>query len=150
MNPGGTNRILKPELRNALNKHGFPMEDSEYDKLWQKYDTENVGVIKGERLLQKLGINFKTNTEKTDVSSEKEETRSPRRLESERSHSLDVERWLKKKFREGCSDMKHAFHEVDLDRTGRVTKDEFRKVLKEFGLKLSTDTQVEDFLARFV
>ena len=79
-----------------------------------------------------------------------QETRSPRRLESERLHSLDVERWLKKKFREGCSEMKHAFQEIDLDRTGRVTKNEFRKVLKEFDLKLSSDKQVEDFLARLV
>ena len=47
MNPGGSGRVLKPELRNALNKHGFAMEDAEYDKLWQKYDTENIGVIKG-------------------------------------------------------------------------------------------------------
>jgi Ca2+-binding EF-hand superfamily protein len=85
-----------------------------------------------------------------EIGTEKEETRSPRRLESERLHSLDVERWLKKKFRESCSEMKHAFQEMDLDRTGRVTKDEFRKVLKEFGLKLSSDKQVEDFLARFV
>ena len=79
-----------------------------------------------------------------------QDARSPRRLESERLHSLDVERWLKKKFREGCSEMKHAFQEIDLDRTGRVTKNEFRKVLKEFDLKLSSDKQVEDFLSRFV
>jgi hypothetical protein len=46
--------------------------------------------------------------------------------------------------------MKHAFQEIDLDRTGRVTKNEFRKVLKEFDLKLSSDKQVEDFLSRFV
>ena len=107
--------------------------------------------IVGERLLQKLGISLKTNGEIADVSPEtKDERRSPRRLESERLHSLDVERWLKKKFRESCSEMKHAFHELDLDRTGRVTKDEFRRVLKEFGLKLSSDKQLEDFLARFV
>ncbi|EDO28675.1 predicted protein [Nematostella vectensis] len=61
---------------------------------------------------------------------------------------LDIERWLKRKFREGFSDMKHAFMELDLDRTGRVRKDDFRKVLAEFDLKLSTDKQVEDFLAR--
>ena len=105
----------------------------------------------GERLLQKLGIILKTNGESAEILSEtKEEARSPRKLESERLHSLDVERWLKKKFREGCSDMKHAFQEIDLDRTGRVTVDEFKKVLKEFGLKLTSDKQVEDFLARFV
>lgn len=50
----------------------------------------------------------------------------------------------------GCSEMKHAFQELDIDRTGRVTKDEFGRVLKEFGLKLSSEKQVEDFLARLV
>ncbi|XP_028399843.1 EF-hand calcium-binding domain-containing protein 6-like [Dendronephthya gigantea] len=149
INPGGSGRILKPELRNALNKHGFAMEDSEYDKLWTKYDTENIGVIKGEKLLQKLGISLKTNVENVEDRTEaKEETRSPRKLEPERLHSLDVERWLKKKFREGCSEMKHAFQEIDLDRMGRVSIDDFRKVLREFGLTLSSGKQVEDFLAR--
>ena len=150
LNSGGSGRVLKPELRNALNKHGFAMEDAEYDKLWQKYDTENIGVIKGERLLQRLGISLNPKDEDMEIENKEkvQETRSPRRLESERLHSLDVERWLKKKFREGCAEMKHAFQEIDLDRTGRVTKNEFRKVLKEFDLKLSSDKQVEDFLAR--
>lgn len=48
VNPGGNGRLLKPEFRNALNKHGFPMDDVEFEKLWQKYDTENIGVVKGD------------------------------------------------------------------------------------------------------
>ena len=43
--------------------------------------------------------------------------RSPRKKEVERQRSLNVERWLKKKFREGFRDMKEAFarHEKDAD-----------------------------------
>ena len=143
MNPGGSGRILKPELRNVLNKMGFYMEDDDFEKLWLKYDTENYGTIRAERLMSKLGIAMR------DTGS-REESSSPKKLEVERKHSLDVERWLKRKFREGFSDMKHAFMELDLDRIGKVSRDEFRRVMEDFGLRLSTDKQLDDFLARFV
>lgn len=142
MNPGGSGRILRPELRNVLNKMGFYMEDDEFEKLWQKYDTENYGTIRAERLMSRLGIAMK-DTGSREVSS------SPRKLEAERKHSLDVERWLKRKFREGFSDMKHAFMELDLDRIGKVSFDDFRMVMKDFGLRLDTDKQLDDFIARF-
>ncbi|XP_027051808.1 EF-hand calcium-binding domain-containing protein 6-like [Pocillopora damicornis] len=141
MNPGGSGRILRPELRNVLNKMGFYMEDDEFEKLWQKYDTENYGTIRAERLMSRLGIAMK-DTGSREVSS------SPRKLEAERKHSLDVERWLKRKFREGFSDMKHAFMELDLDRIGKVSLDDFRMVMKDFGLRLDTDKQLDDFIAR--
>nr|XP_058971581.1 EF-hand calcium-binding domain-containing protein 6-like [Pocillopora verrucosa] len=141
MNPGGSGRILRPELRNVLNKMGFYMEDDEFEKLWQKYDTENYGTIRAERLMSRLGIAMK-DTGSREVSS------SPRKLEAERKHSLDVERWLKRKFREGFSDMKHAFMELDLDRIGKVSFDDFRMVMKDFGLRLDTDKQLDDFIAR--
>jgi len=143
MNPGGSGRILKPELRNVLNKMGFYMEDDEFEKLWQKYDTENYGTIRAERLMSKLGIAMRENSSRDEAS-------SPRKLEVERKQSLDVERWLKRKFREGFSDMKHAFNELDLDRIGKVSRDEFRRVMEDFGLRLSTDKQLDDFLARLV
>lgn len=142
INPGGSGRILKPELRNVLNKLGFYMEDDEFEKLWQKYDTENYGTIRAERLMSKLGIAMR------DSSTRDEGINSPRKLEMERKQSLDVERWLKRKFREGFSDMKHAFMELDLDRIGQVSRDEFRRVMEDFGLRLASDKQLDDFLAR--
>lgn len=141
MNPGGSGRILKPELRNVLNKMGFYMEDDEFEKLWLKYDTENYGTIRAERLMSKLGIAIRDGSSRDEAS-------SPKKLEVERKQSLDVERWLKRKFREGFSDMKHAFMELDLDRIGKVSRDEFRRVMEDFGLRLSTDKQLDDFLAR--
>ena len=118
------------------------MEDDEFEKLWQKYDTENYGTIRAERLMSRLGIAMK-DTGSREVST------SPRKLEAERKHSLDVERWLKRKFREGFSDMKHAFMELDLDRIGKVSFEDFRMVMKDFGLRLDTDKQLDDFIARF-
>jgi len=36
MNPGGNGRIMKPELRQLLNKLMFYMDDFEFEKLWNK------------------------------------------------------------------------------------------------------------------
>lgn len=142
VNPGGSGRLLRPELRNVLNKMGYFMEDDEFEKLWLKYDTENVGTVRAEQLLSKLGIALH-NTES------RSEPRSPRKLEKERKQQLDVERWLKNKFREGFSDMKHAFMELDQNKTGRISRSQFRQVLGEFDLRLDNDKQLEDFLARY-
>ena len=117
------------------------MEDDEFEKLWLKYDTENLGTVRAEQLLRKLGISLKGTESRA-------EPRSPRKLEVERRQQLDIERWLKNKFREGFSDMKHAFMEVDLDKTGRLSRAQFRRVLGEFDLRLDNDKQLEDFLAR--
>lgn len=142
MNPGGSGRLLKPELRNVLNKMGFFMEDDEFEKLWLKYDTENIGTIRAEQLLGKLGIVW-------NHADSRHQSRPPRKLETERKQQLDVERWLKNKFREGFSDMKHAFMELDQNKTGRISRSQFRQVLTEFDLHLDNDKQLEDFLARY-
>ena len=36
MNPGGSGRIMKPELRQLLNRLMFYMDDMEFEKLWNK------------------------------------------------------------------------------------------------------------------
>lgn len=48
-------------------------------------------------------------------------SQSPRRKETERQRSLNIERWLKNKFREGFHGMKTAFEEIDTDKTGVVS-----------------------------
>ena len=46
--------------------------------------------------------------------------RALKRKEADRQRSLDIERWLKKKFREGFVNMKNSFEELDPDNTGMV------------------------------
>ena len=48
-------------------------------------------------------------------------SRSPRKKEIERKQSLDIERWLKNKFREGCLSMKEGFEERDAKNNGLVS-----------------------------
>lgn len=46
---------------------------------------------------------------------------SPRRKETERQRSINIERWLKNKFREGFQGMKTSFEETDSEKTGFVS-----------------------------
>lgn len=143
INPGGTGRILKSEFKQMCNKLMFYMEDSEFEKLWKKYDPKNTGAIGAERLLNSLGITFRSNTptKPRAVLSPISETggnsnRSPRRKEIERKQSLDVERWLKNKFREGLHNMREAFEAKDEKNAGVVAFDDFLEVLGNYGLHL--------------
>lgn len=48
--------------------------------------------------------------------------RTPRKKEIERKQSLDIERWLKNKFREGCHQMQEAFEAKDPTNSGVVCR----------------------------
>lgn len=47
--------------------------------------------------------------------------RTPRKKEIERKQSLDIERWLKNKVREGCHQMQEAFEAKDPKNSGVVS-----------------------------
>ncbi|XP_063969621.1 EF-hand calcium-binding domain-containing protein 6-like [Lytechinus pictus] len=153
LNPGGTGRILKPEFRNALNKMLFHMDDDEFEKLWLKYDSDNIGVVNGGKLLGKLGINLRATTAPVrDIyarSTDGEPT-SPRRkkkADTARLRSIHVEKWIKDKFRTGCTRMRREFEEFDKDNKGEVDKEKFGQVLSKFGLKLE-GPYLDEFLTR--
>lgn len=46
---------------------------------------------------------------------------TPRQKEADRKRSLDIERWLKNKFREGFQNLKIAFEEMDAEKSGVVS-----------------------------
>ncbi|KAL3877258.1 hypothetical protein ACJMK2_034991 [Sinanodonta woodiana] len=150
LNPGGSGRILKPEFKQMLNKLMFYMDDDEFEKLWQKYDPDNIGTMDGEKFLNKLGITLRGDSRENGrlspiTESEASSKRTPRRKEIERKQSLDVENWLKNKFREGFLQMREAFESKDTEVKGTVPFDVFLGVLAQFGLKLE-----KKFLAAFL
>ncbi|XP_048248284.1 EF-hand calcium-binding domain-containing protein 6-like isoform X1 [Haliotis rufescens] len=160
MNPGGSGRILKPEFKQLLNKMLFFMEDDEFDKLWNRYDSEGTGVVQGAKFLKSLGIEWRNtssegvrkslspvNEEGGDYGAPVSERRTPRRKEQERKQQLNIERWLKDKFREGFFQMKESFEELDTNSTGVVSFDNFLDVLRQFGLSLEKPL-LGSFLAR--
>lgn len=171
MNPGGSDRIIAPEFKNVLNKLGFFMDDLEFGKLWKRYDPANIGVLKAHDLLHKLGIEFRQNSTPSNSQYKPKSARaerpmsnidrqSPRDVIEEQSHrslprseverktSIDIEKWLKDKFREGFNSMKGEFKRCDPNKTGKVSRDSFRRVLSQYELFLREDSSLNMFLAR--
>ena len=63
-----------------------------------------------------------------------------------REQSINIEKWLTKKFREGFHEMQHAFKELEVG--GMVSREDFIKVLQEYGLFLKDD-RLDTFLERY-
>ncbi|CAL1548413.1 unnamed protein product [Lymnaea stagnalis] len=164
MNPGGSGLIMMSEFRQMLNRMNFYMDDTEFEKLWTRYDPVNEGVINGQRLLNALGIewrkasgDFNKRTQSypdvqhrlimSAIGSDQAEKRSPRKKEVERRQQLNVEIWLKNKFREGFFNMREAFEDKDPERKGFVSFDDFIEILGEFGLKMEKNL-LSAFLSR--
>ncbi|KAF6033900.1 hypothetical protein EB796_007792 [Bugula neritina] len=143
-NPDGTRRLLKPEFRSALAKQlQVNMTDEEFEKLWQRYDEQNVGVIDGTTLASKLGIfsDGRATPKPEDL------TNCLKRKEEDRQRSLDVERWIKNKFRQGYHDMKTSFRQNISSHNGMIPAKEFCSILEKYGLRI-TLTHLDEFLAR--
>lgn len=147
-NPGGTRRILKPEFYNAISNLGFQMDSDEYDKLWTRFDNDNIGAVSGEKIFTKLGIALADDQRPTSNRSGLKSRRSTSPEEpGEEKGGVDIERWITDKFREGARDMIHAFYEMDLERKGTVNKSQLKRVLAEYSIELD-DQQVDELLQR--
>ncbi|XP_044875314.1 EF-hand calcium-binding domain-containing protein 6-like isoform X4 [Mauremys mutica] len=144
-NPDDDIRILMPEFKNILNKLGFHIGNEEFEKLWRRYDTEGTGVLKGDMLLKKLGAELQNGSSNNAKASG--QSREISKAEWERRASLDIERWLKDKFREGFRNMKEEFEKHDPQKTGKVGKESFLSILQKFGMHLKKE-HFNLFLAR--
>nr|XP_048703904.1 EF-hand calcium-binding domain-containing protein 6-like isoform X1 [Caretta caretta]XP_048703905.1 EF-hand calcium-binding domain-containing protein 6-like isoform X1 [Caretta caretta] len=144
-NPGDDIRILMPEFKNILNKLGFHIGNEEFEKLWRRYDTEGTGVLKGDILLKKLGAKLQNGSSNNAKISG--QSREISEAEWERRASLDIERWLKDKFREGFRNMKEEFEKHDPQKTGKVGKESFLSILQKFDMHLKKE-HFNLFLAR--
>lgn len=56
LNGGIAGRIFKHELYTTVTAMGIKIESEEFEKLWKKFDTENLGYVKSEAFLKKLGL----------------------------------------------------------------------------------------------
>ncbi|XP_056416023.1 EF-hand calcium-binding domain-containing protein 6-like isoform X2 [Hyla sarda] len=149
----GSTRILPPEFRDILRELGFCMEDEEFNKLCKRYDMDGANVIKADYLLKRLGNEIQNQTS-SNVKAKSRKSENPlaqsremSQAERERKASLNIEKWLKDKFRETFRSMKEEFERHDPQRIGKVEKEEFLAVLEKFDLKLK-DEHFNLFLAR--
>lgn len=141
--------VVKLVFYDRLKSNGYLLSDKEFEKLWVKYDEKHVGVLQVKHFIDKL-------TGHSDNSNTRNPSRSSRcttssyddgHIMSERDQSISVEKWLARKFYEGCHDMSHAFKEFEVD--GLVKREQFLTVLREYGLVLNED-KLDTFLNRYV
>ncbi|CAF0760256.1 unnamed protein product [Brachionus calyciflorus] len=165
LNGGSPGRVFKFELMNAINGMGIKMELEEFDKLWKKFDQDGTGFVKSEVFLKRLGIDLDTLKDDSmsnlndlfkeddpyhlniphpimsDMPVNKYKVKGPKQKKN------PIEKWLKKKFRNGFSKIKQSFEELDLQKTGEVRRDQFLNVLRQHGFPIENNL-LDEFLER--
>ncbi|KAG8592119.1 hypothetical protein GDO81_000416 [Engystomops pustulosus] len=145
------NRKTEEVLMTASQVHAQLKTKQKYSEL-----TEVIAKIKPDGSTRILPPEFRDILGQLGISMEEEEfirlspvvqSREMSRAELERKASLNIEKWLKDKFREGFRSMKEEFERHDPQRIGKVEKDDFLAVLEMFDLKLK-DEHLNLFLAR--
>ncbi|XP_067909468.1 EF-hand calcium-binding domain-containing protein 6-like isoform X3 [Heterodontus francisci] len=137
------------------------------------YDPDDLGIVKADSLMRALGfqtkidhregwgsvpstcvkiIRFKLSEDQPILdnlphSNAGSSGRNQTKADMERKLTLDIENWLKEKFREGFKSMLTDFYHYDQDNSGKVTRENFLHVLKKFNLRLKED-QLNTFLLR--
>uniref|UniRef100_UPI00398F8C0D EF-hand calcium-binding domain-containing protein 6-like n=1 Tax=Pristiophorus japonicus TaxID=55135 RepID=UPI00398F8C0D len=153
-------RMLPIMFQNVLDQLGIEMEREEFRKLLKRYDPDDLGIIKAVSLMRALGFQTKSDHGEGWKSApsalgkitrfrltEDQPRRNQTKAEKERKLTLDIENWLKEKFREGFKCMLTDFYYYDQDNSGKVTRENFLRVLKKFNLRLKED-QLNIFLVR--
>ncbi|UJR11717.1 hypothetical protein I4U23_015898 [Adineta vaga] len=160
---GGTpTRIFKVHFHDALEDMGYRMKDSEFDKLWDKFDTEEFKALNSDKFLKLLSnesIEEGTKSHREAIvqkpySPHVQTTHRDSELKTPRLHStrgvLDesqVQQWLNLKFPHGFSELEHALERLDTKQTGSLPRERFLEQLKRFGLNMETPL-LEYFLKR--
>lgn len=90
----------------------------------------------------------RSSREHVKISTPLSSSRDLRPREVERNVSINIEKWLKNKFREGFKALKVEFKREDPGNTGKVSRDTFRRIIAQFGLYLRDEPSLRMFLAR--
>ncbi|XP_041944700.1 EF-hand calcium-binding domain-containing protein 6 [Alosa sapidissima] len=158
--PKGPGWMVAAELKSILGQLEIHMQESEFDKLWKRFDIDALGAVRLKVLLKKLGLckrkrldTIDDNIPKSTIPSPNEDLKTtvrPRTLskaEEDRHFSITMETWLKDRFREGVQKMKVEFERLDPEHSGKVGGEEFLQVLRGFDLRLKRE-HLGLFLAR--
>ncbi|CAF4816073.1 unnamed protein product [Rotaria sp. Silwood1] len=169
---GPSSRIFKAQFHNTLIDMGYRMKDKEFDKLWDKFDTDGFHAIDSEKFLKRLTNDEYINETPSNRTSESQDQQtailkvknnyySPS-SSSSNYHSqvktpnihgchsqLDdyqIDKWLNHKFPQGFSDLEKSLEQLDRKQVGTLTRHEFIEELKRFGLIL--EGYIVDFLLK--
>ncbi|KAL6467327.1 hypothetical protein MHYP_G00251310 [Metynnis hypsauchen] len=142
--------ISASQLRDILDKLKLRLRSSEFEQLWKRLDTNGIGAVKLTVLLQKLGLDKRSNLHTSNKNnqcsspSKAQDNNSipdtpPSMVEEERQASIAMETWLKDRFRAGVQRMKAEFDKRDPDGCGKVSSEDFLQVLATFDLQLKRE-----------
>ena len=136
--PNDKGRIMKPELQVALRQHGFDMSEAEFDKLWARYDEQNLGVIDSKVMIKKLGIHF---TKDGSHPQESEIKTGGRKRKVLGGH--EVERKLLGELHKSHVLVRDAFANLDPDQSGSLPFEEVLKAMSAMGIEISKEVLME-------
>ncbi|CAF3203302.1 unnamed protein product [Rotaria sp. Silwood2] len=165
---GSPSRIFKAQFHNKLIDMGYTMKDKEFDKLWDKFDTDGFHAINSEKFLKRLTNEEFINESPSIPTSESQDqqtailrakhnncynddsqVKTPS-INNCHSHSqLDdyqIDTWINHKFPQGFSDLERSLEQLDKKQIGTLERHQFIEELKRFGLIL--EGYILDFLLK--
>lgn len=162
--------ITRSDVKRCLEYLGFYLNDVNFQKFWENITLKmsKGNVIPAKRMRVFLGFDaedapasqvdedatprpagseISTAIDSTTTSANLEDKRKTRKL------TIEIEKWLKDRFRKAFEALKKTFEEADKaihheQITGTLPRNSFRACMGKYGLQLSNDEQLEMFLAR--
>nr|DBA30474.1 TPA: hypothetical protein GDO54_006443 [Pyxicephalus adspersus] len=152
----GNGIIQKKDLRNVLYRFSLPITSTEFENLWNRYDSEGKGHLTHQEFLQKLGVNFASGDSGPSqrIVDDNHETLEKHYNSQQKLHQdlhtfhkhqtralniRDIEQQVKDKFREYYSDFAAAFAKIDKNKDGLISIQDFRRMLQELNFDLDND-----------
>lgn len=151
--------ILPPHLENMIARLGIRV--SNFDKLWQRFDTLNIGAIRNTDFFKMLGLNEKKEPEaveeeielnKEEIIPEIKERReilftAKKKRKRVRPRLETIMDTLYYVFEEPYRDMEQGFKCFDFLSDGFISRIDFKKVFEAFGFRISA-MDFDTFLSR--
>lgn len=140
--------INKKELKKILRTFNIPVDDTEFTKLWKRFDTDKNNRIDHTEFLHKLGSELAPGDGEGFSSKIVDDNILQNKMQEERQKSMnnaalknqvqiskfmdaiEVENRLRDKFRDGYENLRKAFRDCDANNDGFLSKAEFQKVLQ--------------------
>lgn len=156
----GNGIIRKKELRSILYRFILPMNQVEFDKLWQRYDLDMKGYISHQDFLEKLGLvfapgdnlglqgtsrkmveeNYHNVLAHHEHQQAKHEEIALNQIKYSRKLTAEtVEKELKDRFREYYSSFDKAFRQMDRNKDGYITLADLQRVLLQLNYFLDDE-----------
>ncbi|XP_053398276.1 EF-hand calcium-binding domain-containing protein 6-like [Mercenaria mercenaria] len=145
-------RIQRHEMRRVIENYCFKLSDSQYDKLWQRYDFHHTGMVNYKDFLSRLGVsvlarskppqegamgalNWQQNTPNPHLRNFKQRQEDEQMLQAMSFREIEIE--FRKRMRDNYVNLKKAFMVFDTHLDGFVSVDDLQSILTQFTIPMS-------------